>query len=64
MNKENTIISLCEITAKVAEHFGWTEPADCICGAGYFNHISTSDKIIAFIEKAVVEKIEREKGNG
>ncbi len=61
MNKVNTISRLCDLTAKVAEFYDWTKQADCFCEVSVFEHMSTHDDIIAFIETAVKEKIERER---
>ena len=60
MNKAKLLRRLCTLTTMVMDlKFHFEVPADCFCDRGD-SHTATSEEVVAFIEAAVHEKLDRE----
>lgn len=71
MKHTEAIARLCKLQSDVAAHIGDVSAADCFCGQSGFwnlpgynpeNDYRNDGNAIEFIEQAVNEKIENEKG--
>jgi hypothetical protein len=59
--KSDVVRAYCRLSAEVASHLGWQEPADCFCGdATRMESYRYSQKVFDFIAFAVSAKIQSE----
>lgn len=74
MNVDEVIKRFCELQAKVQEHLGYDNAADCFCqrsgfwgadgyGGTFEEGYRNDGAALSFIEKAVQEKIDDNKNN-
>ena len=62
MTKKATIIKLCRIQFRAANHLGWNFAADCFCNDNLDNY-QNEGKALDFIDAAVNEKLNETKKN-
>jgi len=62
MTKNEVIVRFCALSSKVQEeHFNYSVPADCFCGAKpEFGSFQFAEEVIKYIETAVHRKLDKQ----